>query len=179
MRSALFLVLLPALLFAEDIIPQLEKKEFFLGEPVILTVSAGPGKDISAAPKGEEANFSLVKTEAAGEQVKITLSALETGTLKTPPIVLRVDGAEHAVLPVEVTIKPNTAEDETQLRDIKPPVKAYEPDYTLLWVLGALIAVAALFYLFWRLSKRRRKETLIPAAQKSLYQLVMEDIRHA
>lgn len=180
MRHVLLLMLLlPALLRAEDIAPQLEKKEIFFGEPVVLTVPVKPGKELSAFPKSDDANFSLVKTEPAGEQVKLTLSALEPGTLKTPPITLRVDGTEYGILPVEVTVKTNTAESDTQLRDIKPPVKAYEPDYTLLWILGGLIILAALFYLFWRLSKRRRKESLIAVAQKTPYQVAIEYCRRA
>ncbi len=180
MRYALFLILLlPALLRAEDITPQLEKKEVFFGEPVVLTVPVSPGKELSAFPKSDDANFALVKTEPAGDQIKLTLSALEPGTLKTPPITLRVDSAELGIESVEVTVKPNTAESDTQLRDIKPPVKAYEPDYTLLWILGGLLLFAALFYLFWRLSKRRRKESLIAVAQKTPYQLVMEYYRRA
>jgi len=173
------ILLLPALLLAEDITPQAEKKELFFGEPVVLTVPVRPGKELSAFPKSDDANFALVKTESAGEQIRLTLSALETGTFKTPPLVLRVDGTEYGILPVELTVKPNTAESDTQLRDIKPPVKAYEPDYTLLWILGGLLILAALFYLFWRLSKRRRKESLIAVAQKTPYQLVMEYYRRA
>lgn len=180
MRQTIFLLmLLPAILLAGDIAPQAEKGEIFFGEPVVLTVTVKPGKELSAFPKGDDARFSLVKTEPEGDRIKLTLSALETGTLKTPPITLRVDGTEYAVLPVEVTVKPNTAESDTQLRDIKPPVKAYEPDYTLLWVLGGLLLIAALFYLFWRLSRRRRKESLIPVAEKTPYQLAMEYYRRA
>lgn len=180
MRNAFFLILLlPALLFAEDITPKVEKSELFLGEPVVLTVPVKPGKEISAFPKADDANFAVVGAGPAGEQVQITLSAIETGALKTPPIILRVDGTEHAILPVEVTVKPNTAENDTKLRDIKPPVKAYEPDYTLLWLLAGLLLVAALFYLFWRLSKRRREQNLIAVAQKSPYQVALEYCRRA
>ncbi|HSA34459.1 MAG TPA: hypothetical protein P5077_12105 [bacterium] len=180
MRNALFLMLLlPALLLAEDITPRLEKKEIFLGEPVVLTVPVKPGKEMSAFPKAEDADFAVVGAGPAGEQVQITLSALETGALKTPPVILRVDGAEYAILPVELTVKPNTVESDTHLRDIKPPVKAYEPDHTLLWILGGIILIALLFYLFWRLSKRRRKQELIAVAQKTPYQVAMEYCRRA
>ncbi|HNT28007.1 MAG TPA: hypothetical protein PKH10_07500, partial [bacterium] len=92
MRRYLLIVLLPILLFAEDITPQLEKKEIFLGEPVILFVPLKPGKELSAFPKSDDANFALVKTEPAGERVQLTLSAIETGTLNTPPLILRIDG---------------------------------------------------------------------------------------
>ncbi len=176
---SLFLILLPALLFAESVAPQPGEKEIFLGEPLILTVPVRPGKEISAALAEESANFSLIRTEPAGERIRITLSALETGALRTPPIVLRNDGAELRVEPVDVTVKPNTTESETQLRDIKPPAKAYEADHTLLWIVGGALAVAALFLLFWRLSKRRRKQVVIPVAQKTPYQLALEYRRRA
>ncbi len=180
MKRYFFLILLlPTLLLAEDITPQAERAELFFGEPVVLTVPVKPGKELSAFPKSDDANFALVKTEPAGDRIRLTLSALEPGTLKTPPITLRVDGTEYGILPVEVTVKPNTAESDTQLRDIKPPVKAYEPDYTLLWILGGLLILAALFYLFWRLSKRRRAEQLIAVAQKTPYQVALEYCRRA
>jgi len=181
MRGAFFFLLVFsfATLCGETVTPTLEKETLFLGEPVVLTVPVSPGKEIRAEIVGEQHDFALITAEAAGDRVRIVLSATDTGSRKTPPLILHNDGAAYEIPPMTVSIAPNTTENATNLRDIKPPVTAYEPDYTLLWIGGALIVLAALFVLLWHLSKRRRKQDLVPTAQKTPYHVALEYRRRA
>ncbi len=181
-RAALaniFLLLAAFAIHAETLTPTLEKSTLFFGEPVTLLIPVAPGETLRATVKEEDKNFAVIRTEPADGKIRIVLSALETGSFTTPPLILFVDGRSYEIAPVAVTVTPNTTEADTSLRDIKPPVKAFETDYTLLWVLGAITVVALLLFLFWRLSKRRRREATISASEKTPYQVALEYRRRA
>ncbi len=173
------LFLVPLVLSAETLVPILEKSTVFFGEPVTLLVPVTPGKEMRSTLKEEDKNFALIGTETAERKIRIILSALETGSLQTPSLTLLVDGVSYEIAPVTVTITPNTTPEETNLRDIKPPVTAHEPDYTILWVAGALLVLAGMILLFWRLSKRRHRIATIATASRSPYQIALEYRRRA
>jgi|GEM_PF-1241619 len=172
-------ILILCSLVAEEVTPLIEKKEVFLGEPIVLTIPLKPSGKMSASPKGDDTSFAVVGIEPAGEQVRIVLSALNIGTRKTPPILFRVNGTEYTVVSVEVIVKPNTTETDTHLRGIKLPLRAYEPDYLILWLIGSVLILTGLFFLFWRLSKRRRARELVTTVRKTPYQIALEYRRRA
>ncbi len=166
-------------LFALPVTPSLEKNPVFFGEPIVVQVPVTPAKELRADLPAEEKKFSLIRVEPAPQAIRIVLSVLEPGEHPTPVITLHNGGEQYEVASVNLTVKPNTTEDDTQLRNIKPPVRAYERDYTLLWVFGAILLLALLFFLFWRLSKRRRAVIASAPPEKSPYQVALDYRRRA
>lgn len=151
-----------------------------VGEIVTLTIRAEApmGNDV-AVPKQSFAPFELdgrhshLEPAGAGKQAfvfELELLALSPGDHAIGPVQLRVvtkNGAlgEVETEPVVVSVASLIAnEPNAQLKPPSKPVRVMQDDYTLLWVLGAIVAMAltALATLWIARWWRKRKKALTP-----------------
>lgn len=175
MKWLLFL-LIPFSVFAADMLdPQLAKRDYFMGEPIEITLNIVPDQVVSADFKDKTDNFFISKVEKIeNKAIKLTVSSLQTGSLKTPQIKLLNGQKEYEIKELELTINPNTGEQDKQIKDIKGTAKAYEPDYTLLYIAGGLILAVILFFLIRKLLRRKKKEIARIVPQKTPFEVAME-----
>lgn len=169
--SIWFIALLPAITSAQRVEVSLNRNNILIGEQVSF------GLKVKLPSSGLKANFSIpdsvthfdiirkgsvtaVKGESALEQV-ITFTSFDSGSWYFPAIpVLITDGARRATIysdSVLIKVGYSPADSSGQLRDIKPVMDVYIPDYTLYYILGALLLLGIIAFLLYRYFKNRKK----------------------
>ncbi len=177
-HSAVLLIFSCSLLLAQAV-KMPEKKDLFFGETVIIEITL-PGKDTPAAAfTAETADAVITNVSAAAEIITLHITPLKTGTVIIPPITVKRGASQGAVNSFTVTVKENTTEQETQLKEIAAPVKAYEPDWRPFWALGILLLIVAIAGLVYYLIRRRKKEAVMPVYVKTPREIAQEYIRRA
>ena len=128
--------------------------------------------------KGEIAG---VKGESALEQV-IVFTSFDSGQWYFPSFpVLITDGARKATLfsdSILIKVGYSPADSSGQLRDIKAVMDVYIPDYTLYYILGAILLALLIAYLLYRyLKKRKNKPAPIFKSDLSAYNEAMQELQ--
>lgn len=100
-----------------------------------------------------------VKGESALEQV-VVFTSFDSGQWYFPSFpVLITDGARKATLfsdSVLIKVGYSPADSSGQLRDIKSVMDVYIPDYTLYYILGAVLLALLIAYILYRYFKKRK-----------------------
>jgi hypothetical protein len=102
-------------------------------------------------------------TETTGQTIEVTLFNL--GDFETPPLTLTIGDAagqifEEIVPSTLLTVAPTLAEDDSELRDIKPQAGLNLPP-TWPWIVGGLLLAAVLAVAGWWAYRRRRGEPFL------------------
>ena len=156
-----------------------DRSELSVGDPVLLTLAVthpagyqvivpqlppawGPFEVRNQSPATVEANAD--GTETTRQTIEVTL--FDLGEFQTPELVLTVgDGAgglaEATVPPVTLAVVPTLAEDDAELRDIKPQAVLTVPP-TWPWVAGGLLLVVAVAVAGWWLVRRAQNKSFFP-----------------
>jgi len=162
MRNVAFLLLITSFFFisAEVVKPQLKEKEVTIGQKFSVLVDIKPGKKIKASLTSKSDSVAVVTASSLADKQKTSLDlvALKSGDIVVPDIELNIDGKIHTVKSFKVLAKANTSESDMNLRDIRKPVKIMEKDYTLLYILGALIVIVLIIFLIYFLVKKFKKK---------------------
>lgn len=147
-------------LFAGLLTPQLQKESVFIGEEFEIKVETSPSETMSAKFTNESKDLAITGVYASedGKALNIKLITLKSGELKAPDIELTLGGKTVTLESFGIISNNRTQENDTNLRDIKEPVKIFEKDYLILYVLLFLVLAAVLFYLFIKLKKRFKKK---------------------
>lgn len=163
MKNFVFLILTASffLISAEVVEPQLKEKEVAIGQKFSVLVDIKPGKDIKASLTSKSDSVAVVTAGISKDNLKTSLNlvALKSGDISVPDIELNIDGKIHTVKSFKISASENTIESDMNLRDIREPVKIMEKDYTLLYILGALVILAALIFIIYFLAKKFKKKT--------------------
>lgn len=163
MKNFVFLILTASffLISAGVVNPQLNEKEVTIGQNFSVVVDIKPGKKIIASLTSKSDSVAVVTAGAFsdGQKTNLNLVALKSGDISVPDIELNIDGKIHTVKSFSVSVTENTIESDMNLRDIRKPVKIMEKDYTLLYILGALVILAALIFIIYFLAKKFKKKT--------------------
>jgi len=162
MRNVAFLLLITSffLISAEVVNPQLKEKEVTIGQKFSVLVDIKPGKKINASLTSKSDSVAVVTAVALPDKQKTQLNfvALKSGDISVPDVELNIDGKIHTVKSFKVSASENTTESDMNLRDIRKPVKIMEKDYTILYVLGALMILALIIFLIYFLVKKFKKK---------------------
>jgi hypothetical protein len=174
-----------------------DRAELSVGDPVLLTLAVthpagykiivpqlppawGPFEVRSQSPTTVEANGD--GTETTRQTIEVTL--FDLGEFQTPELVLTVsDGAgglaEAAVPPVTLAVVPTLAEDDAELRDIKPQAGLAVPPAWPWVALGLLLAVAVALAGWWLVRRAKDKSFLpVPVADNRLpWQAAYDELR--
>lgn len=159
----LFLILfflLPAVIFAESFAPEIQNSEIFLGDEVVVKVNLAPSENISATFGEKFADAKIRKIEATPEKdaVLLKIVVFKSGEVEIPEINITSGGVSGTVEPFKITVQARTEEADTELRGLKENAAITEKDYTLLYVLAALLLAAALIFAIFKLKKRFAKK---------------------
>lgn len=159
----LFLILfflLPAVIFAESFAPEIQNSEVFLGDDISVKVKIQPSENISATFGEKFADAKIRKIEATPEKdaVMLKIVVFKSGEVEIPEINITSGGVSGTVEPFKITVQARTEEADTELRGLKENAAITEKDYTLLYVLGALLLAAALIFAIFKLKKRFAKK---------------------
>jgi hypothetical protein len=156
-----------------------DRAELTVGDPVLLTLAVthpagyqvivpqlppvwGPFEVRNQSPATVEANGD--GSETTRQTIEVTL--FDLGEFQTPELVLTVgDGAgglaEATVPPVTLAVVPTLAEDDAELRDIKPQAGlAVPPAWP--WVAGGLLLAVAVVLAGWWLVRRLQDKSFLP-----------------
>lgn len=122
-----------------------------------------------------------VKGESAIEQV-VVFTSFDSGQWYFPSFpVLITDGARKATLfsdSVLIRVGYAPADSSGQLRDIKAVMDVYIPDYTLYYILGAVLLALLIAYLLYRyLKNRKNKPAPIFKSDLSAYNEAMQSLQ--
>lgn len=122
-----------------------------------------------------------VKGESALEQV-VVFTSFDSGQWYFPSFpVLITDGARKATLfsdSVLIKVGYAPADSSGQLRDIKTVMDVYIPDYTLYYILGAVLLALLIAYLLYRYFKRRKNKPVpIFKSDVSAYNEAMQSLK--
>ena len=161
MRKAALLILLlfSQIVFCEDLKTEVSKESVYLGEVFTLKAGTLAKENMTAVFAGETKDVAILGVEKGDDgNVIIKMITLVSGELTVPQIDLTIDGNVFNIGQFKVSSMNRTAENDMNLRDIKETVKIMEKDYTLLYVLAFLLAIAALIFLFLKLRKRFAKK---------------------
>ena len=158
-----------------------DRKELAVGDPVHLALEVThPAGYQVILPKLEQVwgdfevrSQSAATTTANDDGTETTRQAIEVtlfnlGEFETPPLPLTVgDGTgqvfEDVVPPALMTVAPTLAEDDSELRDIKPQAGLNLPA-TWPWIVGGLLLVAVLAVAGRWIYRRRRGEPFLAPA---------------
>ncbi len=176
-----FIGLLPENCLAQTVEVSLNRNSILIGEQISF------GLKVKLPSSGLKANFSIpdsithfdiirkeevkaVKGESALEQV-ITFTSFDSGDWYFPSIpVLITDGARKATLysdSVLIKVGYAPADSSGQLRDIKQVMDVHIPDYTIYYIIGAIVLLIIIGYLLYRYFKNRKKRP-VPLFKSSL-----------
>lgn len=146
--------------FAESFAPEIQNSEIFLGDEVVVKVNLAPSENISATFGEKFADAKIRKIEATPEKDAILLKIVifKSGEVEIPEINITSGGVSGTVEPFKITVQARTEEADTELRGLKENAAITEKDYTLLYVLGALLLAAALIFALLKLKKRFAKK---------------------
>ena len=152
--------LLPAVIFAESFAPEIQNSEIFLGDEVVVKVNLAPSENISATFGEKFADAKIRKIEATPEKdaVLLKIVVFKSGEVEIPEINITSGGVSGTVEPFKITVQARTEEADTELRGLKENAAITEKDYTLLYVLAALLLAAALIFAIFKLKKRFAKK---------------------
>ena len=142
--------------FAESFAPEIQNDEVFLGDDISVKIKIQPSENISAAFSEKFADAKIRKAEATPEKdaVLLKIVVFKSGEVEIPEINITSGGVSGTVEPFKITVLTRTEEGDTELRGLKENAAIKEKDYTLLYVLGALLLAAALIFAFFKLKKR-------------------------
>lgn len=123
-----------------------------------------------------------VKGESALEQV-IVFTSFDSGQWYFPSFpVLITDGARKATLysdSILIQVGYSPADSSGQLRDIKTVMDVYIPDYTLYYIIGAVLLALLIAYMVYRyLKKRKNKPAPIFKSDLSAYNEAMQALQY-
>ncbi len=154
--------LLPAVIFAESFAPEIQNSEIFLGDEVVVKVNLAPSENISATFGEKFADAKIRKIEATPEKdaVLLKIVVFKSGEVELPEINITSGGVSGTVEPFKITVQTRTEEADTELRGLKENAAIKEKDYTLLYVLAALLLAAALIFAFFKLKKKFAKKVV-------------------
>ncbi len=161
MRKTVFLIMFmfSQILLSETIYPEISKNSVYIGEVFTLKAGTLAKENMTAVFAGETKDVAILGVEKGDDgNVIIKMITLVSGELTVPQIDLTIDGNVFNTGQFKVSSMNRTAENDMNLRDIKETVKIMEKDYTLLYVLAFLLAIAALIFLFLKLRKRFAKK---------------------
>lgn len=161
MRKTVFLIMFmfSQILFSETIYPEVSKESVYIGEVFTLKADTLAKENMTAAFASETKEVAILGVEKGDDgKVIIKIITLVSGELTVPQIDLTIDGNVFNIGQLKVSSMNRTAENDMNLRDIKDTVKIMEKDFTILYVLAFLLAVAALIFLFLKLRKRFAKK---------------------
>jgi hypothetical protein len=165
MRKFVFLISLfiLSILQGTDLKPVLPEKSFYMGQEISVKIDVNAKEKMSASFLQETKDVSIlgVKQGDDGASVIVRIITLVSGEVSVPGIALTIDGSLFNIEPFKVTSMDRTAENDMNLRDIKDTVKIMEKDYTLLYVLLALLGATVLIFIFLKLKKRFTKKAVI------------------
>lgn len=157
---------------AQTVEVSLNRNSILIGEQVSF------GLKVNLPAGGFKANFSIpdsithfdvirkdaikaVEGETALEQV-ITFTSFDSGSWYFPSFpVLITDGARKATIysdSVLIRVGYSPADSSGQLRDIKPVMDVHIPDYTIWYIIGAVLLLLIIGYLLYRYFKNRKKK---------------------
>ena len=148
--------------FAESFAPEIQNSEIFLGDEVVVKVNLAPSENISAAFGEKFADAKIRKIEATPEKDAVLLKIVifKSGEVEIPEINITSGGVSGTVEPFKITVQARTEEVDTELRGLKENAAIKEKDYTLLYVLAALLLAAALIFAFFKLKKKFAKKVV-------------------
>ena len=146
--------------FAESFAPEIQNSEVFLGDDISVKVKIQPSENISATFGEKFADAKIRKIEATPEKDAILLKIVifKSGEVEIPEINITSGGVSGTVEPFKITVQARTEEADTELRGLKENAAITEKDYTLLYVLGALLLAAALIFAIFKLKKKFAKK---------------------
>jgi hypothetical protein len=157
---------------AQRVEVSLNRNAILIGQQISL------GLKVQLPATGLKANFSIpdsiphfdiirkgeikaVKGESALEQV-ITFTSFDSGKWYFPSFpVLITDGARRVTIfsdSVLITVGYSPADSSGQLRDIKPVMDVEIVDYTIWYIIGAVLLALIIAYLLYRYFKNRKKK---------------------
>lgn len=161
----------PSFSNAQRVEVSLNRNNILIGEQVSLGFKV-------LLPTGLKANFSLpdsinhfdiirkgsltaVKGESALEQI-ITFTSFDSGNWYFPALpVLVTDGARRATIfsdSILIKVGYSVADSSGQLRDVKPIMDVFIPDYTIYYILGALLLALIIAYFIYRYFKNKKNK---------------------
>lgn len=182
----------PVLSPGQTVEVSINRNNILIGEQINL------GLKVKLPSTGLKANFSIpdsithfdiirkgdikaVKGESALEQV-ITFTSFDSGSWYFPAFpVLITDGARKATIysdSILIKVGYSPADSSGQLRDIKPVMDVYIPDYTLWYILAGVLLSLIIGYLLYRYFKNRKKKP-VPIFQSELspYEEAMKSLQ--
>jgi hypothetical protein len=137
-------------------------------------------ENLAAAFASETKDVAILGVEKGDDgKVIVKLITLVSGEVTVPRIDLTIGTDVESVGQFKITSLNRTAENDINLRDLKETVKIVEKDYTLVYVLLALIAAAALIFVFLKLKKRFSKKAVIPEKKVEPSEIAARFIKEA
>ena len=157
MKKLVFIIFfLHFAVFAESFAPEIQNSVVFLGDEVIVKVNIAPAENVTAAFGENFADAKIRKIESTPEKdaVLLKIVVFKSGEVGIPEINITSGAVSGTVEPFKITVQARTEESDTELRGLKENAAILEKDYTLLYVLGALLLAAALIFAIFKLKKR-------------------------
>lgn len=166
---------------SQSLKPELVKESFHIGEEITVKVALSTENKVSASFAKETKEVAILgaKPDEDGLSVTVRIIALVNGEVNVPQIDLAIDGTVFNIEPFTVTSVSRTVENDTNLRDLKETVKIMEEDYTLLYVLAALLAISAIAFLLIKLRKRFTAKTVSMPVKVDPYEVAEGFIKEA
>ncbi|MFW6050337.1 MAG: hypothetical protein ACODAU_04140 [Myxococcota bacterium] len=181
-----------------DMAPQMEVRPtegLVTGDTVTLTISLDvDAEDAVAVPEQSFAPFEVRRKDVREEPTEagrtrhlfsLELLAFEPGEHRVGPVELQVttaDGHIRTATTRTATVRVGSLLANEPNAEPKPPtepVRVMEDDYTLLWILGGLAAIAAvalLTLLLARWWRRRRAAAAPPAPPRPAHEVALEKL---
>lgn len=161
MKNLIFIIFfLHFSVFAESVAPEIQNSDVFLGDEVVVKVNLAPSENISATFGEKFTDAKIRKIEATPEKdaVMLKIVVFKSGEVEIPEINITSGGVSGTVEPFKITVQARTEEADTELRGLKENAAITEKDYTLLYVLAALLLAAALIFAIFKLKKKFAKK---------------------
>jgi len=179
-KKVILLLICPLVIYANEIlIPEALPESVAFGDAIEIVVQLNKENNTTADFESKSDKFSITDVLKKDNKTIIKVSALETGELKIPKIVVLNGTKQFSIESFSVTVVPNTTEQTKDIFDIKEPVKVYRSDYTLLYVFGIFLLVVIMVLLLRHFLKKEKKKQAVSVIVKTPHEIAMEYYKEA
>lgn len=164
-----------------------DRKDILIGEQIKLTIKLPQSLNTSGATNwltipDSIPHFDIVETgKASPTEQTLTITSFDSGRWVFPalPVAAAKDFNQLSTDSFYVNVSYAPADTSNQLRDIKPIINVYVPDYFWYFVIGGGVLLLLIIYLLYRYFTNRKKTMpSTPAVKLSPFDEAMLGLQH-
>ncbi len=164
-----------------------DRKDILIGEQITLTIKLPQSLNTSGATNwltipDSIPHFDIVETgKASPTEQTITITSFDSGRWLFPALLLAAakDFKQLSTDSFYVNVSYAPADTSNQLRDIKPIISVYVPDYFWYFVIGGSLLLLLIIYLLYRYFTNRKSTTpSAPASKLSPFDEAMLGLKY-